>query len=116
VVSEPVALVADFVLARQAPGRPSQPTELGQLGLTVAPATGPDAQGVVVTDVDNSTDAAQKVRTGDVILEISGNPVRTPEDLINGVKDANKLQRRAVLLRIKSGNETRFVAIQLKRG
>jgi serine protease Do len=103
-------------LARQAPGRPSQSTELGQLGLTVAPATGPDAEGVVVTDVDNSTDAAQKVRTGDVILEISGNPVRTPEDLINGVKDANKLQRRAVLLRIKSGNETRFVAIQLKRG
>ena len=59
---------------------------------------------------------AQKIRTGDVILEISGNPVRTPEDLVNGVKDANKLQRRAVLLRVKSGNETRFVAIQLKRG
>jgi serine protease Do len=103
-------------LARQSPGRPSQPTELGQLGLSVTPAPGPDAEGVVVTDVDNSTDAAQKIRTGDVILEISGNPVRTPEDLINGVKDANKLQRRAVLLRVKSGNETRFVAIQLKRG
>ncbi len=102
-------------LAKQAPSRPSQPTELGQLGLTVAPATGPDAEGVVVTDVDNNTDAAQKVRVGDVILEISGSPVRTPEDLVNGVRDANKLNRRAVLLRIKSGNETRFVALQLKR-
>jgi len=42
--------------------------------------------------------------------------VRTPEDLANGVRDANKMQRRAVLLRVRSGNETRFVAIQLKRG
>jgi serine protease Do len=103
-------------MARQAPGRPSQPTELGQLGLSVAPATGPDAEGVVVTDVDTNTDAGQKVRAGDLILEISGTPVRSPEDLANGVKDANKLQRRAVLLRVRSGSETRFVAIQLKRG
>jgi serine protease Do len=103
-------------VAKQGPGtQPSQPTELGQLGLTVAPATGPDAEGVVVTDVDNSADAAQKIRTGDVILEISSTPVRGPEDLISGVRDANKLQRRAVLLRVRSGNETRFVAVQLKR-
>ena len=102
-------------LARQAPNRPSQPTELGQLGLAVAPATGPDAEGVVVTDVDANADAGQKVRVGDVILEISGSLVRSPDDLANGVRDANKLQRRAVLLRVKSGNETRFVAIQLKR-
>ena len=83
---------------------------------TVAPATGPDAEGVVVSDVDGNTDAGQKVRVGDVILEIGGAPVRTPEDLANGVRDANKMQRRAVLLRVRSGNETRFVAIQLKRG
>jgi serine protease Do len=103
-------------IAKQGPGgRPSQPTELGQLGLTVAPATGTDAEGVVVTDVDNSADAGQKVRVGDVILEVGGSPVRTPEDLANGVRDANKMQRRAVLLRVRSGNETRFVAIQLKR-
>jgi serine protease Do len=104
-------------IARQSSsGRSAQPTELGQLGLTVAPATGPDAEGVVVSDVDGNTDAGQKVRVGDVILEIGGAPVRTPEDLANGVRDANKMQRRAVLLRVRSGNETRFVAIQLKRG
>jgi serine protease Do len=103
-------------IARQSPGgRPSQPTELGQLGLTVTPATGPDAEGVMVTDVDSNADAGQKVRVGDLILEIGGTPVRTPEDLANGVRDANKMQRRAVLLRVRSGNETRFVAIQLKR-
>jgi len=104
-------------IARPGPsGRPSRPTELGQLGLSVAPATGANREGVVVTEVDNSTDAAQKVRVGDVILEISGNPVNTADDLVNGIREANRLQRRAVLLRIRSGTETRFVAIQLKRG
>jgi serine protease Do len=70
----------------------------------------------MVTDVDSNGDAGQKVRVGDLILEIGGTKVRTPEDLANGVRDANKMQRRAVLLRVRSGNETRFVAIQLKRG
>ena len=70
---------------------------------------------MVVSDVDMSTDAAQKIRVGDVILEINGNPVTGPDDLANGVKEANRLQRRAVLLRIRSGNETRFVAVQLRR-
>jgi serine protease Do len=103
-------------IAKQGPpGRPAQPTELGQLGLTVAPATGPGQDGVVVTEVDQSTDAAQKIRTGDFITEISGTPVNDAEDLVKGVREANKLQRRAVLLKIKSGNETRFVAVQLKR-
>ena len=59
--------------------------------------------------------AAQKVRIGDVILEISGTPVNSPDDLVNGIREANRLQRRAVLLRIRSGNETRFVAVQLRR-
>jgi serine protease Do len=103
-------------MTKQSPTRPSQPTELGQLGLTVTPPTGPDREGVVVTDVDGGSDAAQKVRVGDVILEISGTPVNNAEDLVNGVREANKLQRRAVLLRIRSGSETRFVAVQLKRG
>ncbi len=50
-----------------------------------------------------------------MILEISGNPVRSADDLTNAVREANKLQRRAVLMRIRSGNETRFVAVQLRR-
>jgi serine protease Do len=104
-------------VARQGPssGR-LQPTELQQLGLTVAPPTGQNREGLVVTEVDGSSDAAQKIRVGDVILEISGNPVSRPEDLTNAVREANRLQRRAVLLRIRSGTETRFVAVQLRRG
>ena len=37
------------------------------------------------------------------------------EDVAKGVKKANELGRKAVLLRIKSGDQTRFVPIQLKK-
>jgi len=93
-----------------------QGTEMDQLGLTVAPATGPNKDGVVVTDVDNGSDAAQKgIKSGDVILAINDLAVKSPEDLANGVKEATKLGRKAVLMRVKSGSETRFVPVQLKK-
>jgi serine protease Do len=96
------------------PGRPSQGPEAAQLGLTVAPSK--DGGGVMITDVDAGSDAGQKgIRVGDLILEIGGFPVTGPDDLSKAVREANKLQRKAVLMRIKSGSETRFVAVQLKR-
>ena len=66
--------------------------------------------------MDAGSDAGQKgIRVGDLILEIGGFAVTGPEDLSKAVREANKLQRKAVLMRIKSGTETRFVAVQLKR-
>ena len=50
-----------------------------------------------------------------MILEIGALAVKNPEDVANGVKEAAKLGRKAVLMRIKSGSETRFVAVQLKK-
>jgi serine protease Do len=98
------------------PGRPTQPTELEQLGMTVAPVTGPEREGVVITDIDNNSDASTKgIRVGDVILEIGGTAVSNAEEVADAIRDAGKLNRRALLLRIKSGNDTpRFVAIQLR--
>ena len=72
---------------------------------------------VRITDVEGGSDAGQKgIRVGDLILEIGGFAVSNPEDVSKAVREANKLQRKAVLMRIKSGSETRFVAVQLKRG
>jgi serine protease Do len=95
--------------------QPAQPTELEQLGLSVAPAAGPDKEGVMITDVDNDSDAARKgLRVGDLILEMGGTPVSTPQDVTDAIREAGRLQRRAVLMRIRSGTDTpRFVAIQL---
>ena len=79
--------------------------------MTVAPGTGTNKDGVVVTNVDSDSDAAQKgIKSGDVILEVGGLNVKTPDDVANGVKEATKLGRKAVLMRVKSGSEMRFVA------
>src|SRR5262249_42397376 len=88
-------------------------TEMDQLGLRVA-GTGGNMDGVVVTEVDNSSNAAQKgIKTGDVILEVGGLAVKNPEDLANGIKEATQLGRKAVLVRVKSVDQTRFVAVPL---
>jgi serine protease Do len=105
----------ELAKAEQSPKEP-QATEMDQLGLTVAPGTGTNKDGVVVTNVDSDSDAAQKgIKSGDVILEVGGLNVKTPDDIANGVKEAAKLGRKAVLMRVKSGSEMRFVAVQLKK-
>ena len=102
-------------LSKYAPGRPQRPTELGQLGLSVAPVTGQTREGVQVTEVDPDSPIAAKIRVGDVILEADNRPVNSTEDLIAVVRDANRTNRRAILLLIKSGNETRFEPVPLRR-
>jgi serine protease Do len=90
--------------------------ELSQLGLTLMPArNGGPKEGVVIAEVDPSSDAAEKgLKAGDIILEVSGQQVAMPEDVVTGVKKAQDLKRSAVLLHIKSADQKRFVAVQLK--
>jgi serine protease Do len=96
--------------AEQQPGT----TELTALGLTVAEAKG-RAEGVEIKDVDGDSDASVKgLKSGDVILEVQGQAVRSADDVIGGVKKARDAGRKAVLLRVKSGDTIRFVAVQLK--
>ena len=69
----------------------------------------------MISDVENGSDAAAKgLKNGDFILEIQGVPVANPGDVEAGVKKAKDLGRKAVLLRVKSGEAVRFVAVQLK--
>src|SRR5262245_51802223 len=104
-------------VAKVEPSKEPQATEMDQLGLTIAPASGVNKEGVVVTEVDGSSDAAQKgIKSGDIILEVGGLTVKSPDDVATGVKEASKLGRKAVLMRIKSGGDLRFVAVQLKKG
>jgi serine protease Do len=92
--------------------------DVPKLGLTLAPASkvsGSDSsEGVVVTDVDPSGPAADRgFKTGDVILEVGGKVVSTPEDVRKAVGDANTTGKRTVLMRVKSGEATKYVAIPL---
>ena len=104
-----------------------QPPETGEemkdLGLSLAPAAripGAGEDGVVITEVDPASDAADKgLKPGDVILEVAGVTVAAPGDVAKGVqkamegaKDKDKVN---VLFQVKSGDQTRFVALALKK-
>jgi serine protease Do len=90
------------------------------LGLTIAPADsveGKGSRGVVVTDVNPDGPAAENgIRRGDVILDVSGKAVNTPSDMRQAVADAQSGGKRTILMRVKSGNSTHFVAIPTAAG
>jgi serine protease Do len=91
--------------------------EVPKLGFTLAPAnsvSGANGTGVVVTAITEGGVAADHgLQVGDVILDIAGKPVSTPTDVSNGLADARKEGKHTVLFRVKSGADTKFVALPL---
>ncbi|HEX8166990.1 MAG TPA: Do family serine endopeptidase [Beijerinckiaceae bacterium] len=88
---------------------------LPKLGLELAPARDGE-EGVVVAGVDPDGPAAQKgIKDGDVILEIGGQPVAKPADVKAGLEAAYKAGKKAVLMRVKSREGVRFVAIAMPK-
>jgi serine protease Do len=91
------------------------PGSTPRLGLSLAPASEVDGagnRGVAVTEVNPDGPAAQQgVQPGDVILDIGGKAVSNVGDVRKELGDINKAGKHSVLLRLKSGNTTRFVAI-----
>jgi serine protease Do len=88
-----------------------------RLGLTVAPARdveGAGNQGVVVTGVDpNGPAAAAGVQAGNVILDVGGKAVANGADVAKQLQEAKAQGRRDVLIRVKAGDATQFVAVPL---
>jgi serine protease Do len=95
----------------------SQGTEgTPRLGLTLAPASavGAGNQGVAVTAIDPNGPAADHgMRSGDVILDVAGKTVSNPSDVSKEIADLTKAGKHTVLMRVKSGNATKFVALPL---
>ncbi len=91
----------------------SSRTDDGQarLGLQLAPAQDGE-EGVVIAEVDPQSPAAEKgVRKGDVILDVAGQAVSRPQDVRSAVEATRKDGRKAVLMRVKSRDGVRFVAV-----
>ncbi len=73
-----------------------------------------EAEGVVVLEVAEGSQAAQKgLRPGDVIVEVSQNPVSRPKDVVDRIEAARDAGRRSILLLVRSGGSGRFVALAL---
>ena len=87
------------------------------LGLSVAPASevsGAGSQGVVVTAVDPDGPAAEQgFQTGNVILDVGGKAVANVGDIRKALTDAKAAGKHQVLMRVKMGEATRFVALPL---
>jgi len=90
------------------------------LGLSLAPAAsvaGAGKEGVVVTNVDpNSPSAERGLKEGDVIFEVGGKQVATPGDVREAIKAARADNKNSVLVRVKSGDSSRFVAMPVGKG
>jgi serine protease Do len=104
--------------------KPDAGRQMKDLGLSLAPAAkfpGAGDEGVVITEVDPSSDAADKgLKPGDVILQVAGVSVSNPDDVAQGIKkamDGAKADKDTVkvLMQVKSGDQTRFVALSLKK-
>jgi serine protease Do len=51
------------------------------------------------------------MQSGDVILDVAGKAVSNPADVTKELADLGKAGKHTVLMRVKSGNGTKFVAI-----
>ena len=94
---------------REANANPETPRQKGtsvpRLGVSVAPA----ADGVIVTGVDpDGLAAEQGIKSGDVILQVSGKRVGTAVDLRNVIEAAQKAGKHTVLMRVKSAEGIKF--------
>jgi len=97
--------------------------EMEMLGLKLAPLNddlreqlelGSDANGLVVTDVDEAAEAFEKgLRAGDVITEAGQQKIATEGELQAQVDAAKEAGRKSLLLLVRRAGEPRFVALTL---
>ncbi|BBL53604.1 serine peptidase [Bartonella quintana] len=93
-------------------GRNDSNETLEDYGLIVAPSD--DGIGLVVTDVDSDSDAADKgIRPGDVIVTVNNKSVKKVSDITDTIKNAQKLGRKAILLQVRTNDQNRFVALPI---
>jgi serine protease Do len=96
------------------------------LGLTVANLTpalrshysiAESTSGVVVTDVAHDSPGADKgLRPGDVIVEVTQQEVKSPQQIAAKVDEAKKQGHKSVLMLVDHGGDLHFVVLKIDRG
>lgn len=73
-----------------------------------------DAKGLVVTGIDAGGPAAEQgIKPGDLIVEVSQEPVTTPDQMAAKVTAARESGKKSILLLIEGDAGLRFVALRL---
>jgi len=106
-------------------GEEAAPTEQVILGMTVSPLDDElrgqldlanDAQGLVVKDVDELSEAFEKgMRAGDLITEAGQQKLITLGDLDDRIAEAKDAGRKSLLLLVRRAGEPRFVALTIDK-
>jgi serine protease Do len=101
----------------KAQGEKDASTDGPRLGLNLAPAKdvgGAGSEGVAVVGVDPNGPASERgIKTGDVILDVGGKTVANVADVRKALTDARSAGKNSILLRVKSAEATRFVAMPI---
>ncbi len=97
----------------------SDTAELRNFGLSLASASsvpGAGKEGVIITEVDLDGAAAQKgLKAGDIILEVGGKAVSQPAEVRTALSEAKKDGRKAILLRVRTSDGKRFIALAIRQ-
>jgi serine protease Do len=111
--------------AAEQPEPPTMPeqAEVPLIGLSVASLTpeirqafeiGEEVTGVVITEVDANSSAAEKgLQPGDVIRDVDQKPVASPADVDARVQEARDNGQRVVTLLIERRGDARWVALRI---
>jgi serine protease Do len=100
-------------------GNRETPRESGSshIGLRLAPANevaGSGGKGVVVTAVDPEGSAAEHgFQSGDVIVDVGGRTVGNASDVRKALSEARSQGKRAVLMRVKTADSVKFIALPI---
>jgi serine protease Do len=114
---------------RSEPAPKAEPRgQVAALGLRLAPVSaetreryklGANATGVVVTDVEDGSPAAEKdIRPGDVIRKIGPdqNSVTKPSQVVEQVDKAREAKMKTILVLVERDGNQRFDAIKVEKG
>lgn len=106
------ATLAEMRRSAASGGQEARAKDEPRIGLMVASAD----EGVRVTSVEPGGIAAgEGFSVGDLILEVGGRAVKSPEEVRKALADARGADKKNVLMRVKSGETTKFVAVPLRR-
>jgi len=76
-----------------------------------------NVNGVVVTQVDPNSEAAEKgFRPGDVIVSVGNKNVRAPAEIEQGIADARRANRESILFLVAGRGGQRYVALKTPQG